>query len=148
MTRSTRAVVGLLALSVWTGGCIGESSLEVATPVNLHVWTTGTSVEIDAPGWLTKLSSVYLCVDRPPRLPIDSTARLAWNPGDSCQDFGKHETQDGLRASIPVSKLDAAHRPAFEAAADWYVLLVALENERATSAISSRFHAPHPSASP
>jgi hypothetical protein len=38
--------------------------------------------------------------------------------------------------------LDPARRPKFEAAKDWYLLLVALEGDRATSAISSRFHAP------
>ena len=123
-------------------GCIGESSLEFGTPVNLHVWSTPTTVEIDAPGWMTMVSSVYLCFEPPPRLPADAAQRENWDPGDACQDFGSHESRDGFKGSIPLTMLDADRRPAFEAAADWYVLLVALNGASATSATSSRFHAP------
>ena len=137
-----RRLVGLALLAVVAGGCIGESSLEFGTPVNLHVWTTPSTVEVDAPGWLTPVSSIYLCHEAPPRLPSDSGARVNWTPGDACQDFGTYESRDGFRASIDVGLLDPARRPAFEAAADWYLLLVAIDGDRATSAISSRFHAP------
>jgi hypothetical protein len=138
-----RRHVGALALiSIVAGGCIGDSSLDFGTPVNLHVWTTPTTVEVDAPGWLTTVSSIYLCYEPPPRLPSDSASRTNWTPGVACQDFGTYESPDGLRGSIDIELLDPARRPAFETAADWYVLLVAIDRDRATSAISSRFHAP------
>jgi hypothetical protein len=137
-----RRLVALALTAVVAGGCIGESSLEFGTPVNLHVWTTPTTVEVDAPGWLTTVSSIYLCSEAPPRLPSDSASRVDWTPGDACQDFGTYEGPDGFRASVDVGLLDPARRPVFEAAADWYLLLVARDGGRATSTISTRFHAP------
>lgn len=128
--------------AVIAGGCIGESSLEFGTRVNLHVWTTETTVEVDAPGWLTTVSSVYLCFDRPPRLPSDSSQRVGWTPGASCQDYGSHASAEGFTESVPLSMLDPVRRERFEAASDRYLLLVAIDGDRATSAFSSRSHAP------
>jgi hypothetical protein len=135
-------LTGLVMSAVVAGGCIGEGSLDLGTPVNLHVWTTPTTVEVDAPGWLTTVSSVYLCFEPPPRLPSDAAQRENWSPGASCQDFGTYESPEGFKGSIPLSMLDPARRSSFQAARDWYLLLVALDGGRATSAISSRFHAP------
>jgi hypothetical protein len=138
-----RRVLSALALTVVVaGGCLGESTLDLGTPVNLHVWTSETTVEVDAPGWLTAASSIYLCFAAPPRLPSDAVQRQEWDPGETCQDFGTIDSQEGLRASIPISMLDPDRRSAFEAAPDWYVLLVARDGGRATSAMTSRFHAP------
>ena len=66
MGGDRRLVVGLALTALIAGGCFGESSLEFGTPVNLHVWTTPTTVEVDAPGWLTTVSSIYLCFAAPP----------------------------------------------------------------------------------
>jgi hypothetical protein len=139
-----RALIAALGVAFLAGGCIGESSLDFGTPVNLHVWTTPTTVEVDAPGWLTAVSSIYLCFERPPRLPSEAAQREDWTPGQACQDVGTYESPDGLKASIPLTMLDPERRAGFDAAGDWYVLLVALDGGRATSAISSRFHAPRP----
>jgi hypothetical protein len=138
-----RRIIGTaLAMTLVAGGCIGGSSLDFGTPVNIHVWSTPTTVEIDAPGWLTDVSVVYLCHAQPPRLPEEAALRVGWVPGDACQDVGTFETADGLKRSIPVDAIDPARRPAFDAASDWYLLLVARDGDRATSTISSRFHAP------
>lgn len=138
-----RCLIGGLVLTVTVaGGCIGEGSLDIGTPVNLHVWTTPTTVEVDAPGWLTTVSSVYLCFEPPPRLPSDDAQRVGWTPGASCQEFGTYASPDGFTGSLPLSMLDPARRARFDAVADWYLLLVAVDGDRATSAISSRFHAP------
>lgn len=142
MGGERRLVIGLALTAAVVGGCIGESSLEFGTPVNLHVWTTETTVEVDAPGWLTTVSSVYVCFERPPRLPSDNAQRVGWTPGASCQDYGSHASADGFTESLPLSMLDPARRERFEAASDWYLLLVAIDGDRATSAVSSRFHAP------
>lgn len=142
MGGDRRLAIGLVLTAAIAGGCIGESSLEFGSPVNLHVWTTPTTVEVDAPGWLTTVSSVYLCFEPPPRLPSGTAQRVDWTPGASCQAFGSHASADGFRESLQLSRLDPAWRPRFQAASDWYLLLVALDGDRATSAISSRFHAP------
>jgi hypothetical protein len=147
MGGDRRKLVGLIAATLAVGGCIGDSSLDFGTPINLHVWSTPSTVEVDAPGWLTSRSAVYLCFEKPPRLPSDTASREGWTPGDACQDVGTYESHGGLKASIPVETLDPARRPAFEAADDWYLLLVARDGDRASSVISSRFHAP-PDAAP
>jgi hypothetical protein len=148
MRRDVRRLASLLAVILAAGGCVGESSLDFGTPVNMHVWTTPTSVEVDAPGWLTDVSSAYLCFEQPPRLPADNASREGWTPGEACQDVGTFQTSDGLKTSIPLERLDPGRRAAFDAAADWYLLLVALDGNRASSAISSRFHAPTSAAAP
>ena len=138
-----RRVLGALAMTVFAvGGCLGDSTLEFGTPVNLHIWTTATTVEVDAPGWLGEATSIYLCFEPPPRLPSDAAQRLDWTPGDACQAFGTFDSSDGFKSSIPLSSLDPSRRSSFEGAPDWYVLLVALDGGRASSAMSSRFHAP------
>jgi hypothetical protein len=142
MRVDVRRLVGLVGVTLAVGGCVGASSLDFGTPVNMHVWTTPTTVEVDAPGWLTAVSSVYLCSEQPPRLPADNASRTGWTPGGACEDVGTFQTRDGLKTSIPLESLDPASRPAFEAAPDWYLLLVARNGELASDAVSSRFHAP------
>src|SRR4029453_1692297 len=102
MGGDRRKLVGLIAATLVVGGCIGDSSLDFGTPINLHVWSTPTTVEVDAPGWLTAVSSVYLCYEKPPRLPSDTASRDGWTPGGACQDVGTFESRGGLKASIPV----------------------------------------------
>ena len=135
-------LAGLLGMVLAASGCVGSSSLDFGTPVNLHVWSTPTTVEVDAPGWLTAVSSVYLCSEQPPRLPDDNAARTGWTPGAACQDVGTFQAPGGLKTTIPLDSLDPIRRPSFDAAPDWYLVLVARDGERASSAISSRFHAP------
>ena len=142
MRADLRRLLGLVAVIVAVGGCVGSSSLDFGTPVNLHVWSTPTTVEVDAPGWLTAVSSVYLCPEQPPRLPDDNAARTGWTPGAACEDVGTFKTPEGLKTTIAVDSLDPSRRPSFDAAPDWYLVLVARDGERASSAISSRFHAP------
>lgn len=138
-----RRVLGALALTVVVaGGCFGSSSLDTGTPVILHVWTTPTSVEVDAPGWITDASRIYLCAAEPPRPPDDAIGRKGWVPGGPCQDFGTYPGPDGLRVSLPLGGLDADQQPVFDAAADWYLLILELDGDRVASSIRSRFHAP------
>lgn len=47
-----------------------------------------------------------------------------------------------ITATLPLDALTEMERPAFDAAADWYLLLVEVEGARATAAIRSSFSAP------
>lgn len=142
MGGDRRLVIGLALTAVIAGGCIGESSLEFGTPVNLRVWTTETTVEVDAPGWTADTSRVYVCAAEPPRPPEGAADREGWAPGGSCQDFGTYPSADGLRATLPLGAFDADQQPAFDAASDWYLLLLGLDGARVSSSIRTRFHAP------
>lgn len=134
--------MGTLIASVVVAGCVAPGTLDRAAPVNLHVWTTPNSVEVDAPGWLADISTVYLCPADPPRIPDAAADRVGWTPGGDCQGFGTHPSSDGLTVSLPISGIDDEKRPAFEAAADWYLLLLDFDGNRVSDAVRSRFHAP------
>ena len=142
MLGDRRRLVGLALTTVVVGGCLGGSSLDMGTPVNLHVWTTPTAVEVDAPGWISDASRVFLCAAEPPRPPEAATDREGWTPGGICQDFGIYPGPDGLRVSLPLGAFDADQIPVFEAASDWYLLLLDLDGQRVVSSIRTRFHAP------
>ena len=117
----------VLLTAIVAGGCLGGSSLDIGTPVNLHVWTTPTSVEVDAPGWITDASRLYLCAAEPARPPEGAADREGWAPGGPCQDLGTYAGPDGLRASLPLDRIDAERQPVFEAAGDWYLLILELD---------------------
>lgn len=138
------AVVAVIASVVAVTGCVVEAgSLDgPGGPVNMHVWTTPTTVEVDAPGWLADTSAVYLCASAPPVLPEDAADRVGWTPGGDCHDLGRHASRNGLRISLPLTALRGAPWPAFESAEDWYLLLLELDGDRVSTAVRSRFHAP------
>ena len=145
-----RLLVGLvtvLGAALVAGGCINAPSLDFGTPVNLHVSTTPTSVELDAPGWLADISAVYLCPSQPAHLPDNAAERVDWTPGPDCEFMGSYPSRDGLKLSMPVSGIHSERRPKFDAAVDWYVVLLDLDGNRVGSAINSQFHAPSPAAS-
>jgi hypothetical protein len=147
MGGDRRLVLSLLATAFIAGGCAGGSSLDFGTPVNLHISTTPTTVELDAPGWFADVAAVYLCPSQPAHLPDSPADRVDWIPGAACEFMGSYPSRDGLTLSLPLSGVSPERRPAFDAAADWYLVLLDLDGNRVGSAISSRFHAP-PSASP
>jgi hypothetical protein len=140
-----RLLVGLIATALIAGGCANAPSLDFGTPVNLHVTTTPTSVELDAPGWLADISAVYLCPSEPARLPDNAAERVNWTPGPDCEFMGSYPGRDGLKLSMPLSGLQPERRPKFDAAADWYVVLLDLDGDRVSAAINSQFHAPEAS---
>jgi hypothetical protein len=142
MGADRRGLVSLFATALIAGGCVGGSSLDFGTPVNLHISTTPTSVELDAPGWFANVAAVYLCPSEPARLPDSPADRVDWTPGAACEFMGSYPSRDGLTLSLPLSGLKPERRPAFDAAADWYLVLMNLDGNRVGSAISSRFHAP------
>lgn len=133
----------LTALAALVTGCAGgTSTLDGALPVVLRVSTTPTTVDVDAPGWLADVSEVYLCPDPPPPLPDANADRKGWTPGGDCHDFGRHPSRDGLMVSLPVADLSGVQWPAFQAATDWYLLVLDLDGDVVASAVRSRFHAP------
>jgi hypothetical protein len=56
--------------------------------------------------------------------------------------MGSYPGRDGLKLSMPLSGIQAERRPKFDAAADWYVVLLDLDGDRVSAAINSQFHAP------
>jgi hypothetical protein len=137
-----RLALGVGLASLVTGCAGGTSTLDGALPVALRVSTTPTTVEVDAPGWLADVSEVYVCADAPPPLPDANADRKGWTPGGACHDFGRHSSRDGLMVSLPVAELSGPQWPAFEAATDWYLLVLDLDGDVVASAVRSRFHAP------
>lgn len=125
------------------GGCMAvPGSFDGPIAVSMHIRTTPTTVELDAPGWFADTSAVYLCAAAPPVLPEAAADRVGWTPGGECHDFGRHSSRDGLTISLPLSAMQGETWPAFEAAEDWYLLLLDLDGERVSSAVRSRFPAP------
>ncbi len=137
------AALGLLVSAMVIGGCrVDGALLDAPGAVRLHVSTTPTTVEIDAPGWLADTSAVYLCASAPPTLPDEAADRIGWVPGGDCHDFGRHASSEGLTISLPLSALQGASRTAFEAAPDWYLLLLDVDGDRVSTAVRSQFRAP------
>jgi hypothetical protein len=141
MSGERRLLVGLIATTL-IAGCANAPSLDFGTPVNMHVSTTPTSVELDAPGWLADISAVYLCPSQPTRVPDNAAERVNWTPGRDCEFMGSYPSRDGLTMSLPLSGLKPERRPKFDAAADWWVVLLDLDGDRVSAAVNSQFHAP------
>ena len=136
-------------MAVVVAGCAaGTSTLDGALPVPLRISTTSTTVDLDSPTWSAPVSAIYLCPAAPPPLPDSTADRQGWAPGGECHDFGRHPSREGLTVSLPVADLAGPDDASFAAAADWYVMVLALDGELVTSAMRSRFHAPERSAPP
>lgn len=134
----------LAAVAAVVGGCVLEGpALDGPIAVNLHVRTTSSSVEVDAPGWYADRTIIYLCHAEPPLLPEPGPERVGWRPDDRCHDVGTVASPDGLVASLPLTELAGEPWPDFAAAEDWYLFLVEIDAEdRVVSAVRSRFGAP------
>lgn len=141
--RVARLALVLAIAALLVGGCrLPENALDGPLAAPLRITATTDAVEVDAPTWYAADTVVYLCPTRPPALPEPGPERVGWAPGGGCHDFGHVAAPDGLEARLPLDALTAAERPAFEAANDWYVLLVKVEGSRAIAAIVSSFTAP------
>lgn len=141
-----RILAGLVSsfASIAIAGCVLQgAALDGPIAVNLHVRTTPSTVEVDAPGWFADRTRVYLCHAEPPLLPEPGPARIDWRPDDRCQDFGIVSSEDGLQVSLPLEALAGDPWADFAAAQDWYLFLVEVDaTDRVVSAIRSRFSAP------
>lgn len=141
-----RVAVAAVALGVAattaTACTLSDIALDGPIAVNLHIRTTATSVEVDAPGWFATTTGIHLCPVEPPVLPAPGPARVGWKPGPPCHDYGTRPSADGLIVSLPLSDLAGAPWAPFAAADDWYVLLLDLDGDRVTAAIRSSFEAP------
>jgi hypothetical protein len=140
--NAVRAVAVAAVIMVVTGCSEGLGRMDDALPVALRITTTPTTVEIDAPGWLADVSEIYVCAKPPPTLPDSTTDRRGWRPGGDCHDFGRHPSGDGLAVSLQVADMAGPKWSTFEAASDWYVLVLDLDGDLVTSAVRSQFHAP------
>ena len=140
--RATVAVALALTATTATACTLSDVALDGPIAVNLHIRTTATSVEVDAPGWFAETTGIHLCPMAPPVLPAAGPARDGWKPGPPCHDYGRQSSVDGLIVSLPLADLAGATSAAFAAADDWYLLLLDLDGDRVTAAIRSSFKAP------
>jgi hypothetical protein len=137
-------LLAVLLAAVTLAGCeIEGPALDGPIAVNLHVRTTSSSVEVDAPGWFADQTIVYLCHAEPPLLPEPGPERVGWRPDDRCHDYGTVPSEAGLEISLPLDALAGDPWTDFAAAAEWYLFLVEVDtSDRVLSAIRSRFKAP------
>jgi hypothetical protein len=142
LARSPAGVAFALVALLVAGCRLPSEALDGPIAVPLRITPTATTVEIDAPGWYAADTVVYLCSAEPPALPEPGPAREGWTPGGACHDYGHVPSADGLTAVLALAELTEAERPVFEAVANWSVLLVGVEGDRATSAIHTSFAAP------
>lgn len=137
------AAVALGVAATTAAACtLSDIALDGPIAVNLHIRTTATSVEIDAPGWFAATTGIHLCPAEPPVLPAPGPARVGWTPGPPCHDYGRRPSVDGLIVSLPLADLAGETSAAFAAADDWYLLLLDLDGDRVTAAVRSSFAAP------
>ena len=136
------AVVLGVAVTTVTACTLPDVALDGPIAVNLHIRTTATSVEVDAPGWFAASTGIHLCPVAPPVLPAPGPARDGWTPGPPCHDYGTRFSVDGLIVSLPLADLAGETSAAFAAADDWYLLLLDLDGDRVTAAVRSSFTAP------
>jgi hypothetical protein len=135
-------IVAGITVALAAGCRLPSSALDGPLAVPLRIEATPDAVQVDAPGWYAAETDIYLCPTEPPELPEPGPERDGWTPGASCHDFGTFAAPDGLTASLPLEALTDAERPAFEAAVDWYLLVVKVDGDRAIAAIRSSFSAP------
>ena len=139
----TASLTAIALVAALVGECrLPSSALDGPLAVPLRIEATATEVHVDAPTWFAAVTAIYLCPTEPPELPEPGPDREGWTPGTSCHDYGKVAAPDGLIVSLPVDALTEAERPAFNAAGNWYLLLVKVDGVRATAAIRSSFPAP------
>jgi hypothetical protein len=139
-----RLPVALALATMSLAGCeLAGPALDGPIAVNLHVRTTPSSVEVDAPGWFADQTIVYLCHAEPPLLPEPGPERIGWRPDDRCFDYGTVPSDAGLQMSLPLDALAGDPWADFAAAPDWYLFLVEVDpTDRVLSAVRSRFAAP------
>jgi hypothetical protein len=140
--RIARAAAVILLAGLVAACTLPDGALDAPFPVVLRISTTPTEVVVDAPNWLADRSAVFLCPSEPPPLPEPGPERDGWLPGPPCHDYGRFDTPDGLATTLPLDGLSGAERTAFAAAPDWYVYLVDLDGEHASSATKTRFSPP------
>jgi hypothetical protein len=142
ISRGLTLVALGLAATVMVGCRIPENALDGPLAVPLRITTTAETIEVDAPAWFAAETALYVCPAQPPSLPEPGPARVGWTPGAACHDFGRVQAADGLRAVLALDDLSDAEREAFAAVADWYLLVVKQEGDRASAAITSSFASP------
>ena len=141
--RSALLVLGGAIFMLVAGGCrLPDNALDGPLAVPLRITATDTAIEIDAPTWYAAQTAMYLCTSEPPPLPEPGPDRAGWTPMGPCHDFGRVAAPDGLHVTQALDVLTEEDRQALEAVDDWYLLIVRIEGDRATSAAHSSFASP------
>jgi hypothetical protein len=125
------------------GGCrLPENALDGPLAVPLRITATAETIDIDAPTWYADSTAIFVCPTEPPALPEPGPQRDGWTPGGECHDFGRVRSPDGLATMLELDALSDEELARFLDANDWFLLLVAVEVDRANAAIHSSFPNP------
>ena len=138
---ATATIVLLAALAV--AGCrLPENALDGPLAVPLRITATAEKIDVEAPSWYADETAIFICPSVPPSLPAPGPGRDGWTPGGSCHDFGRVRSPDGLATTLELDTMTNEELAPFVDARDWFLLLVAVEGDRATAAIQSSFPGP------
>lgn len=136
-------LLGAPVLALALTGCLAvPGAIDGPIAVDMHVATTPTSVEVDAPGWFAEVSRVFLCPALPPPLPDAAADRIGWTPGPACHDYGRHPSPGGLTVSLPLADLTGTAREAFAVSGEWYLVILEMDGDRVPSAVRTAFGPP------
>ena len=133
---------GVFAALVVAGCRLPENALDGPLAVPLRITATTESIVVDAPTWYAAETAIFVCSTEPPALPAPGPQRDGWTPGEACHDFGRVRSPDGLAATLALDRLTDEGLASFASADDWYLLLVAVDGDRANAAIHSSFPRP------
>lgn len=136
-------VAACTLVAVAIGGCrLPENALDGPLAVPLRITATAETIDIDAPTWYADETAIFVCPTEPPALPESGPQRDGWAPGRECHDFGRVRSPDGLATTLSLDTLSNEELAPFLDARDWFLLLVAVEGDRANAAIHSSFPGP------
>ena len=129
--------------AVAVGGCrLPENALDGPLAVPLRITATEESIDVDAPTWYADETAIFICPTEPPALPPPGPQRDGWTPGHACHDFGRVRSPDGLATTLALDRLMDEELAPFLGTPDWFLLLVAVDGDRANAAIHSSFPSP------
>ena len=138
-----RLVAAITVAVLAVVGCrLPENALDGPLAVPLRITATAEAIDVDAPTWYADETAIFVCPTEPPALPAPGPERDGWTPGVGCHDFGRVRSPDGLATTLELDTLTDEELAPFRGARDWFLVLVAVEGDRANAAIHSSFPGP------
>ncbi len=131
--RRRRLVVGVVALAGVLGACAQWDAVDDLPPFQLTLERRAETLSLDAPTWVSEQTLLVLC----PTEPVTESRPLSPNENvqldRQCVVYGRYPSPEGLEASLGLGQIDADRRPTFDAAVNWWLVMIGLTGERATS---------------
>jgi len=125
--HAVRAVVATGLLATLLTGC--EAQLDaVSEPGDTRVLVGRSSagLTVEAPEWRPPQTLIYLCPTLPTKTATSIFEAGTIVLGPDCRSFGTVDSSQGLSAQLGFGTIDAAGRPIFATAPEWYLVLIGL----------------------